>query len=752
MSGLRSCPVRQQSKRIGSTAKAPLNVVVPMGGLSSNEYTEQGYRVPKPMVPIVGRPMVFWLFDNLELEAEDHIWIGLHREVATKFSIEQVLRREYPHLNLHFVCFDFETRGVTETLYCILNAMDAESRARRTISLDSDTLWFCDVLGGARALPADVGASFYFNDTSVDATAPYSYIRVDSVTSEIVDIREKVAISHLANNGAYVFVSGDAARDGLEGLLDEACGAAMHPASPPAARRGNEERGAAEAWRDADDEAVSQAGSEAALVPHLERGKYVSGLIAHMMAAPRCGKFLAVQANDFANLGTPARLRAFIDRIKRGEVRGARAMRFCFGLDGTLLALPPGADATPEVAVPIEKNIALARELHANGHTIIIWTDRGSAKNSAGRALADVGRLTFEQLERFQVPYDEIVFGQPAADVYVDARACNALVDLEKALGWDAQHATAHANTDLAGGVAPRHFNSVRRVGDTHVEKTGPRAVLRGEAFWYQHVPPQLAELFPHAVAVREHPAQELSSILLTRINGVTFSHLAVNACLTTGRLRLLLSGLKRLHACPAAADAAANDGDAGGISNALLCSNYHKKVASRYAQHEAFFKSFAGEDAPQLAAAILPLLADYESSGRFVRAAYIHGDPVFSNVLLTSDATLKFLDMRGALGDQLTTAGDVAYDLSKVYQSLCGYDSIILDIPPSPGADDALRRLRELFAEWLAEAYADVSLRDVRALAAAHFFCIVPLHDNRAHQQQFLKAARKLLQEDGLL
>ena len=94
--------------------------------------------------------------------------------------------------------------------------MDANQRRRRTISLDCDTLWFCDVLGGARALPSDTGASFYFHDDAEDASAPYSYIRVDPRTQKIVDIREKVAISRLANNGAYVFASAAQALAGLE--------------------------------------------------------------------------------------------------------------------------------------------------------------------------------------------------------------------------------------------------------------------------------------------------------------------------------------------------------------------------------------------------------------------------------------------------------------------------------------------------------------------------------------------------------
>ena len=60
---------------------------------------------------------------------------------------------------------------------------------------------------------------FYFHDDAEDATAPYSYIRVDPRTQRVVDIREKVAISRLANGGAYVFPSAAVALTGLEALI-----------------------------------------------------------------------------------------------------------------------------------------------------------------------------------------------------------------------------------------------------------------------------------------------------------------------------------------------------------------------------------------------------------------------------------------------------------------------------------------------------------------------------------------------------
>ena len=72
-----------------------------------------------------------------------------------------------------------------------------------------------------------------------------------------------------------------------------------------------------------------------------------------------------------------------------------------------------------------------------------------------------------------------------------------------------------------------------------------------------------------------------------------------------------------------------------------------------------------------------------FEKEERWQASNVIHGDPVFSNVLLTDDGRIFLLDMRGEQGNILTLQGDLTYDLSKVYQSLLGYDYIILGQVP---------------------------------------------------------------------
>jgi len=99
-------------------------------------------------------------------------------------------------------------------------------------------------------------------------------------------------------------------------------------------------------------------------------------------------------------------------------------MRICFDLDDTLCSGKPY-----EKAFPIEGRRELLKSLKDKGHTIIIYTARGMGRSngSIGKSMASIGRITLNQLEKWDFVFDEIVFGKPSADIYVDDKGLNAL-------------------------------------------------------------------------------------------------------------------------------------------------------------------------------------------------------------------------------------------------------------------------------------------------------------------------------------
>ena len=46
----------------------------------------------------------------------------------------------------------------------------------------------------------------------------------------------------------------------------------------------------------------------------------------------------------------------------------------------------------------------------------------GSTGHNVGKALKNVGKMTFEWLEKNGIEYDEIFFGKPNADITIDDR------------------------------------------------------------------------------------------------------------------------------------------------------------------------------------------------------------------------------------------------------------------------------------------------------------------------------------------
>ena len=234
-------------------------------------------------------------------------------------------------------------------------------------------------------------------------------------------------------------------------------------------------------------------------------------------------------------------------------------------------------------------------------------------------------------------------------------------------------------------------------------------------------------------------PEDGISSMTLQRIDGVTFSHLATNRCLTPGRLTLMLQALLRMHR---------SEGDPSSrlpLDELDLPANYLPKVEKRFHAHKATYLALLPESEAMFER-IQQELASYQSEKRWRYSHVIHGDPVFSNALLTDEGRVFLLDMRGEVGKALTLQGDMLYDLSKVYQSLLGYDFILLGIPLLERDAEILEELRQTFRAFVAEQYVGVALSDIIKLTAAHYFGIVPLHQNQDHRRAYLQTASALL------
>ena len=89
---------------------------------------------------------------------------------------------------------------------------------------------------------------------------------------------------------------------------------------------------------------------------------------------------------------------------------------YCFDIDGTICK----TNKTNYIeAEPILTRINKINSLFNEGHIIKIFTARGSETG------VDWKLITKKQLSEWGVQYSELIFGKPAADVYIDDKAIN---------------------------------------------------------------------------------------------------------------------------------------------------------------------------------------------------------------------------------------------------------------------------------------------------------------------------------------
>jgi capsule biosynthesis phosphatase len=99
-------------------------------------------------------------------------------------------------------------------------------------------------------------------------------------------------------------------------------------------------------------------------------------------------------------------------------------MKLCIDLDGVICRLKKEGE-TYDILLPVEGAPEKLQELKAAGHYIIINTARHmkTCQGNLGMVTARISLITLNWLEKYNVPYDEIYFGKPHADVYIDDNA-----------------------------------------------------------------------------------------------------------------------------------------------------------------------------------------------------------------------------------------------------------------------------------------------------------------------------------------
>ena len=98
--------------------------------------------------------------------------------------------------------------------------------------------------------------------------------------------------------------------------------------------------------------------------------------------------------------------------------------RFCIDLDGTICKNKT-EDQNYQDVEPIEGAVDTLKNLKSEGHYIIIYTARNmkTFNNNLGKIIANQSKIVIDWLAKYEIPYDELHFGKPVADYYIDDKA-----------------------------------------------------------------------------------------------------------------------------------------------------------------------------------------------------------------------------------------------------------------------------------------------------------------------------------------
>ena len=349
-----------------------------------------------------------------------------------------------------------------------------------------------------------------------------------------------------------------------------------------------------------------------------------------------------------------------------------KPLRICFDLDNTLVTNPTIAGDYSTVK-PIHKMISLLHFLKKNGHEIIIYTARRmkTHHNNVGKVIKDIALVTLQTLEQYNIEYDELIFGKPIADIYIDDKALNPYIN-------DISYFGIHTEKTefIHNKVSNNKFNIIKKK-DNIVKKTGPYSILKGELYYYQNLPESMNQYFP-----KLHNFNKIENnveLSMDYIQGIPLFFLYKNRLITEKNIDSLLVILNELHSVNVPII----------INETNIHNNYFKKLKDRFNKNDYYF-----DDADEVFESILIKL---QSVWKPSCCGLIHGDFWFSNIILDYSNSYKLIDMKGQVDGILTMNGDKYYDYGKLYQSILGYDLVLngcdLDI-------EYLSCIRKMFLE----------------------------------------------------
>lgn len=346
--------------------------------------------------------------------------------------------------------------------------------------------------------------------------------------------------------------------------------------------------------------------------------------------------------NGFHTVGTPYQLKNYIKSNR--EIK-----TFVFDLDRTLIY-----DTNDNQNI-ITKNTEFLNKLYDLGHKIIIHTSRGMKKfdGDLNKIIQYYKPIIEKILRDNNIKYHELLFGKPYADFYIDDKSINSIQDLKKETG-------VYVN-EVAES---RYMNEIIEKNDLIIKKGD---CVKNEIYYYNNIPDVIKKYYP-----KIHNSENSNEIIMDKIDGILISDLFVSGNLSINLIEKILKSINNIH-----------------LHKNIVNINdwyYKGKLLDRYKEYQTLYLLYGINENEIL---------NLSNKICIKETSIIHGDTVLTNVFVTKNNEIIFIDPRGADDNSNTIYGPSCYDYAKLLQSLYGYDFILND---SKIPTNYLKKLRNYF------------------------------------------------------
>lgn len=178
-----------------------LQIVIPMAGLGSR-FQDAGYSLPKPLIPVLGIPMIEVVINNLRPSRPHRFHFICQRKHQQQYGLAEQLQKIEPTGQVHLI------DGLTEGAACTVLTTRAAIDTHHPLMIANCDQWIHASIDDYLAAWDASGCEGFI--MTMDADSPkWSYVR-RTAEGRVNEVVEKKVVSREATVGIYNFAPGSA--------------------------------------------------------------------------------------------------------------------------------------------------------------------------------------------------------------------------------------------------------------------------------------------------------------------------------------------------------------------------------------------------------------------------------------------------------------------------------------------------------------------------------------------------------------